>query len=298
MSDKMRLGYFGDGPWAHRTLDLITSDSNIEIVFICARYTNPDEYLRKYANELGVSFISTQNVNSDSFIREIALYEADLFVSMSFDQIMRRELYELPKHGTINCHAGKLPLYRGRNVLNWALINDEKEFGITVHYVDDGVDSGDIILQTTYPISDKDNYNTLLEKAYEGCPVILHKAIRSIQDGTAERIKQSTINCEPIICTRRQEGDEQLEWSMTSREIFNFVRALTCPGPGALAHINANTVKIQKVELIPNAPIYKGISGSILAKEGSTFIVKTGDSYIRLTKWLSKAKLKAGARFS
>ena len=64
----------------------------------------------------------------------------------------------------------KLPFYKGRNILNWVLINDEKEFGITVHYVDEGIDTGDIILQETFPIIDSDDYSTLLDKAYEECP--------------------------------------------------------------------------------------------------------------------------------
>ena len=87
---------------------------------------------------------------------------------MSFDQIFKSEIIYLSKHKIINCHAGKLPFYRGRNVLNWVLINDE-EFGITVHYVDEGIDTGDIILQKKFPISDQDNYKTLLEKSYRMC---------------------------------------------------------------------------------------------------------------------------------
>ena len=80
---------------------------------------------------------------------------------MSFNQIFKREMIDLPKYGTINCHAGKLPFYRGRNILNWALINDEKEFGITVHYMDEGIDTGDIIVQRTYPIGEEDDYGIL-----------------------------------------------------------------------------------------------------------------------------------------
>ena len=68
----------------------------------------------------------------------------------------------MPALGTINCHAGKLPFYRGRNVLNWAIINGESEFGITVHFIDDGIDTGDIIKQKTYPISLNDDYKSIL----------------------------------------------------------------------------------------------------------------------------------------
>lgn len=82
----------------------------------------------------------------------------------------------------INCHAGKSPLYRGRNILNRALINDEKEFGITVHYVDEGIDTGDIILQRVYEITDEENYATLLDRAhtYIGIPgQVVGKGIQS-----------------------------------------------------------------------------------------------------------------------
>ena len=77
---------------------------------------------------------------------------------MSFDQIFKEEIINIPPLKIINCHAGKLPFYRGRNILNWALINDEKEFGITVHYVDFGIDTGDSILQKNYEITDDDDY--------------------------------------------------------------------------------------------------------------------------------------------
>ena len=89
---------------------------------------------------------------------------------MSFNQIFDKELINIPPLGTINCHASKLPFYIGRINLNWILINDEKEFGITLHYLD----TGDIILQKTYSISDHDNYKTLLGLSFKECPVVLY----------------------------------------------------------------------------------------------------------------------------
>ena len=193
MEQILRIGYFADGPWAHGALELLKNDPRIQVSFICARYGRPDEYLREKASEAKVDFLVEKNVNSESFASRLRGYGADLFVSMSFDQILRRPLFSLPRLGTINCHAGKLPFYRGRNVLNWALINDEKEFGITVHYVDDGVDTGDIILQSLHPISDVDDYGTLLNRAFAECPIILHQAIQLLHSGTAKRIPQSSL---------------------------------------------------------------------------------------------------------
>ena len=297
MEKRLRIGYFADGPWAHGALELLSNDSSLEVVFICARYGQPDEYLRDRASELKVDFLVEKDVNVEFFINKLRRYGADLFVSMSFDQILRAPLYSLPRLGTINCHAGKLPFYRGRNVLNWALINDEKEFGITVHYVDDGVDTGDIIMQSLHPIGDADDYGSLLQKAFLECPVILHRAIQLLNSGIANRMPQGSLASAGLICTQRIPGDERMDWSMTSREVFNFVRALSEPGPRALTSIDSVSVMINKVELIPGAPIYKGIPGAVLAKEGNGFLVKTGDSYVRLIEWSSTARLRAGGRF-
>ena len=173
----LNIGYFADGPWSHKTLDKLINDPEIKISFICVRYDSEDERLKEYAKRFKIDYLKHLNVNSDEFISNIKSYDCDLFVSMSFNQIFKSKIINLAKYKTINCHAGKLPFYRGRNVLNWVLINDEKEFGITVHYVDEGIDTGDIISQKTFPITDQDNYNTLLNKAYVECSNILYSVI-------------------------------------------------------------------------------------------------------------------------
>jgi len=173
----LNIGYFADGPWSHKTFNKLIHDSEIKISFICVRFGSKDETLKNYAKQYGIDYLEHENVNSDEFILNLKKYDCDLFVSMSFNQIFKSDIINFTKYKIINCHAGKLPFYRGRNVLNWVLINDEKEFGITVHYVDEGIDSGDIILQKMYQISDQDNYNTLLERAYVECPNILYDVI-------------------------------------------------------------------------------------------------------------------------
>ena len=99
----------------------------------------------------------------------------------------------MPRLKTINCHAGKLPFYRGRNILNWALINDEKEFGVTVLYMDEGIDTGDIVLQKTFPITEMDDYSTLLNRAYQECASLLFQSIKRIINGK-KYIHKSTRN--------------------------------------------------------------------------------------------------------
>ena len=213
-------------------------------------------------------------------------------------QIFRKRIYSLPKYKTINCHAGKLPFYRGRNILNWALINDEKEFGITVHYVDDGIDTGDIILQKSFPITDADTYSTLLNTAYEQCPTLLYEAIKQIQGGTAMRIPQSLISSHGLYCGMRSVGDEILNWNQTSREVFNFVRAICQPGPMAICYNKDVPVYINRVFYDADFPIYKGIPGQVLAIIDGYPVVKTLDSYVILQEYISTDKIKVGNRLT
>ena len=88
-----------------------------------------------------------QNINFKNNFKIIYDYKCDLLVSMSYNQIFGKSYQKFFFKKIINCHAGNLPFYRGRNVLNWALINGEKKFGITVHFIDKGIDTGDIIIQ-------------------------------------------------------------------------------------------------------------------------------------------------------
>ena len=148
---KLNIGYFADGPWSHLAFQKLIKDQDIEINFVCARFDTKDKTLRNYCSDYGIDYYKHENINSKDFIDCISKYECNLFVSMSFNQIFKTEIINLPNLKTINCHAGKLPFYRGRNILNWALINDESEFGITVHYMAEGIDTGDIILQKCVP---------------------------------------------------------------------------------------------------------------------------------------------------
>lgn len=296
--EKLKIGYFADGPWGHNALERLLADSEIEVCFIVPRNDTKDTFLKEKAEEYGIDYLCPIKVNSDEFYEIAQKYGCDLFVSMSYNQIFKRRIIDLPKFSTINCHAGKLPFYRGRNILNWALINDEKEFGITVHYVDEGIDTGDIILQRTYPITDEDNYNTLLEVAYKECPDILYHAIKEIQNGTAHRIPQDVISKNGLYCGMRSVGDEVIDINSTSRELFNFVRAICTPGPRAVAYLNGEPVFINKVRYCSKYPNYKGTNGQILGKIDGMPILKTKDSYVLIEEYESEIKLKIGDRLT
>lgn len=291
---RFKIGYFADGPWSHEAFELLIEDQSIEICFIVSRTDTTDLTLKSYSRQHKIDYFTKVKVNSEEFYNQVKAYECDLFVSMSFNQIFKNRIINLPRYSTINCHAGKLPFYRGRNILNWVLINDENEFGITVHFVDEGIDTGDIILQESYAISDSDNYKTLLEVAYESCSDLLFKAIKKLQHNNHTRIVQSTIHPIGFYCGKRGEGDEIINWNSTSRDLFNFIRAICEPGPMAKTFCNGVEVKIDRARLIKNSVPYKNTPGQILAKTELGFLVKSSDTFIEVYGIHSDVKLKVG----
>ena len=294
---KLNIGYFADGPWSHQAFTKLIQIPDISISFICGRYKTKDQILKNFAKEFKIDYLEHNDVNSSDFISLIKNYKCNLFVSMSFDQIFKKDIIKLMRHNIINCHAGKLPFYRGRSVLNWVLINDEKEFGITVHYIDEGIDSGDIILQRSYEITDLDDYKTLLNKAYIKCADILYESILMLKKGDVKTQKQINIHPVGSYFSKRKKGDEILNWNQSSRAIFNFVRAIKSPGPCARAFIGKKEMKISQVECIENDQLSKSEIGTIIKKKSDYFLVKTKDSFLKVISYEYDGEIEEGNRF-
>ena len=131
----MKIGYFSDGPWSHNALIKILSNKTFKLKFIVPRFNKPDPVLKELSKEYKIDYLIIKNVNSENSVSVLESYNCDIFISMSFDQIIKKKLINMTPYGFINCHAGALPYYRGRSILNWVLINDEKSFGITVVFI-------------------------------------------------------------------------------------------------------------------------------------------------------------------
>lgn len=278
----MNIGYFADGPWSHQAIKLISETEGMNISFIVPRYDTQDSVLRQWAEKLSVPFLPCKDVNSVTFLNEIEKYKSDLFISMSFNQILKKEIISFPRLGFINCHAGALPFYRGRNPLNWALINGEGSFGITVHYIDEGIDTGDIIEQRLFPITLIDNYASLLVKAISECANVLHSATLKIHHNNVRRIKQTDIHPIGTYFGMRTVGDEVIDFNLPAVRIHNFIRATTKPGPTARCYIGGRELGIISSELIVNAPNYIATVGEVIGRSVDGIIVKVGDSSIKI----------------
>jgi methionyl-tRNA formyltransferase len=248
--------------------------------------------------EHGLTLVGFADVNNEAASEELATYGCDLFISMSFDQIMRRRMFDLPRLRTINCHAGMLPFYRGRSVVNWALINDEKVLGITVHFIDDGIDTGDIILQRQLKISDSDDYASLLERGSDACASAVAEAVVQLAGGTLEPIPQASIDPFGSYFTRRVLGDERIDWQSTSREVFNLVRAVAPPGPGAVARIGQEEWRILEVSVPENCRPWRMICGAVIPSGTDVLRVKTGDAYVDVRNWSGRRRHRPGEMIS
>jgi methionyl-tRNA formyltransferase len=282
----MRIIFFADGPWAQNSLKkLMTLD--YQVVLVVLRNKHSDQVLRDQSIEYGIPVTQHPDVNSEEFIKMVKSYTAEIGVSVSFNQIFKEKVIRQFPAGMINCHAGKLPYYRGRNVLNWALINDEKEIGITCHYIDDQIDSGNIIIQKTFPVTDADNYETVLNKAYVMCADVVGESLEIISKGKQQPYLQKGRG---TYCSGRVEGDEFIDWGWTSRRIFNFVRAITYPGPLARSWLRINEeyklLLIKSVKLVRGVKPYIGINGAVTgySEQGNPYI-KTGDTIIEVTEY-------------
>lgn len=280
----MRIGYFGDGLWASGALERILALPRLRVVFVVARPSAPDPELRQWAERIGVPFLVPRDVNAPDFLGTVKRFSPDLNVSMSFDQILGRTILELAPLGFINCHAGALPFYRGRNVLNWALINGEESFGVTVHHVDEGIDTGDVIAQRQVLIAPDDDYSTLLRKAAAVCSELLPETLRAIESGAASRTPQTDIHPVGSYFSRRVEGDEEIDWGLPTRQVRDFVRALVPPAPGARTDRAGRRLAVLKTELITGAPPYIEVPGRILGCTPAGVVVKTGDTSLLVTQ--------------
>lgn len=155
----------------------------------------------------------------------------------SFDLILDRTIVENSQISILNLHGGKLPEYRGANVLNWALINGEKEIGITLHVVDEGIDTGPILHQLFLKIYENDTAVSLKKRMNREAEVQLLRVLPLYFENRIKPISQSSINVRHY--RKRKPEDGFFTWDWNDAEIYNLIRALVSPWPGA-RYLNKN----------------------------------------------------------
>jgi methionyl-tRNA formyltransferase len=271
-----RLVLFGDGAWAADSL-LRLAGRRRHVVGVVVRARPSDVTLRTAARALGIPVLQPSDVNDPTFADALRALAPDLGLSIAYDQILHRPILDSLPLGCLNYHAGNLPRYRGRNVINWAIINGEREIGVTAHFMDDGVDTGDILLQRTLPIGWTDTYGDVLDRVIQAIPGLVEESVDLVVRGGYSVTRQ--VDLPGTYFGAREPGDEWLDWSDTSVNLHNKIRAISRPAPGARTLVNGQTVLIWRAYCDPAWPAYIATPGQVVGRRPDAgVIVKTGDA--------------------
>ncbi len=245
MKDK-NVVFMGTPDFAVPVLKMLIEKTNVIMVV-----TQPDKEIGrkkeiKYSPVKQIAIDNNIEIFQPSKIRldyePLKKLDIDLIVTCAFGQILPREILELPKYGAINVHASILPKYRGSAPIQWALLNGDKTTGVTIMYMDEGMDTGDIIISKEIPINDADNVGTLHDKLSILGKDTLANVLKSIFNKTNTRIKQGDNYTLAPMLTRE---DEHIDFNNNGRDIINKIRAFN---PWPLANIIIDNKEIKVIE--------------------------------------------------
>lgn len=240
--------------------------------------------VKEAALKHGLPVLQPQRLRAPEAVEELAGLAPDLIVTAAYGQILPKAVLDLPRYGCLNVHGSLLPKYRGGAPIQRSIINGERETGVTLMYMAEGLDTGDMIAKTVVPIEDEDTAGTIFEKLSAVGAELLIKQLPLILDGTAERVPQN--DAESSYAPNLSRDDERIDWNATSRDIFNRVRGLV-PFSGGFTLWDGEVFKVWAVA----KPKEGGSSGSGEAAPGTVLDlsaagieVKTGDGSVLLTR--------------
>ena len=223
------------------------------------------------------------NVSVPEVIDELRAYEPELIVVVAFGQFVTKKIREMPKYGCINVHASLLPKYRGAGPIQWAVINGEKESGVTTMYMCREIDKGDMLLKDTVTLDPKETGDSLHDKlSMMGCPLLL-KTIDQLEDGSAVRIPQCEE--ESTYAPKLEKTMGNIDWTMDADRIERLVRGLNS-WPGTFTKIHGKTVKIWDCDVVRQETLTENQAaatpGTVIVSEKDQLIVKAGNGALSL----------------
>ena len=233
--------------------------------------------VKSAALELGLMVIDPENLKSPEFIGSLRKLDADLFFVVAF-RILPKEMFTMPPDGTINMHASLLPDYRGAAPINWAIINGDVRTGLTTFYIEETIDTGDIILSETVDIGPDETAGELSGRMSELAAGLALKTIALIEHKGHTGQKQPQGNGRPA--PKLFKEDSRIDWSMDARSIHNRVRGMN-PVPGAFTDWTGGPLKIHRTTVIDDeTPGKPGIIVEASPKKG--IVVSCGRGKLRI----------------
>jgi len=235
--------------------------------------------VKRRAQEFNVPILTPEKLSSEQFISELKELNADLFVVVAF-RILPKSVFTIPPLGTINLHASILPKYRGAAPINWAIINGEKESGVTTFFIEEKVDTGEWILQKKVAIGEKETAGELHDNLMIVGSDLLLETVNAIEAGKAPRIKQEG---EVTKAPKLNRDLCHINWENDTVSIFNLIRGLA-PFPRAFSYLNDQEFKICDSEIITKSSTEKKVAGEIISIEKDKIFVAAGDGVLAITE--------------
>ncbi len=289
----MRIVFFGSADFAVESLKHIL-DSGFNVVAVV---TSPDKPagrglklrstpVKRFAQGRGLPILQPQRLKDPEFVHQLQELRPDLQVVVAF-RFLPRQVWELPPLGTINLHASYLPDYRGAAPINWVIINGEKYTGVTTFFINDKIDTGNIILRRKVPIEDTDTAGSLHERLMIQGAELLVDTIKLIEQGKAHVIDQTvlekdsaTLHTAPKIFM----DNSRINWHSPARKVYDFIRGMS-PYPGAWTVLTdkhtgkrVENVKIYWAEPLQQAHNYT--PGQVITDYKSFLRVATQDGFV------------------
>ncbi len=299
----MRVIFMGTPDFSVETLEaLIAAEHDV-----CLAVTQPDRPkgrgketqaspVKEKALFHGIPVYQPRRVRDPECVEELRKYHADVIVVVAFGQILPASVLELTPYGCVNVHASLLPKYRGAAPIQWAIIEGETVTGVTTMQMDEGLDTGDMIMKTEVPVSEDETGETLHEKLSAAGAALCVETLRALEDGTAVFEKQGESPTAYARMLTKELGN--IDWTEPAVRIERLIRGLNS-WPSAYTYWNGKLMKIWRAEVLQTQPEDAGDirPGTIAAVGRDSFTVRTGDGDLRIleVQMPGKKRMETGA---
>jgi len=285
----MRIIFFGTPAFAVPSLKALqqSGEEIIAVVTQVDKKKGRDQIsspppVKRFAMHNGIKVLQPANMKDPVFLEKLSAIKPEVIIVVAYGKILPLPILNLPRYGCVNLHASLLPKYRGAAPIQWTLIKGEKKTGVTTMFMDEGLDTGDILLQEETGIADEDNAETLGEKLSEIGATLLVKTMNGLKEGSLKPMPQEGI---PSFAPLLKKEDGRIDWSKGAMEIFNFVRGMY-PWPCAYCYFQQERIKITRVKVVKGS----GVPGRIKKVSKGELIVGTGEEMISILELQAEGK--------
>lgn len=294
----MKTIFMGTPEFAIPSLKVVSQNTDLKLIFTKEdkRNTRGNKIIYSPVKQFGldndIEVIQPKRMKDEEVIEKIKEVNPDLIVVVAYGKILPKEIIDIPKYGIINVHSSLLPKYRGASPIHSAILNGDKESGVSIMYIEEGLDSGDVILKETCEITEDDTLGTLHDRLKELGAIGLEKALKLIEVGEVKAEKQDDSKATFVKPITKEQA--KIDWNNTKEVIFNQIRGLN-PFPGAYTHNEKNeNIKIYKSEKLEKE--YVGENGTVVEMTKKGPVVKVANGALRLLEIKFEGKkLQSGA---